>query len=244
MGAGQAVVMFIALLFVVLGAIAAVRVTRAVKRGVERTVADTRRTVQETTLKARRYVQPGPVGEIASLRLALRESIDSTRGHLQARLAHDPGLRESLDLLDRLHEHARVVDGELRLLEREPDRTRLATRLAECRERVRRIRESADSLRWAAQDRARHSEGDDLDSLQAQIDLETGALRHWTPAGEEPASGEPGKAAGARPSGARAAIPPVQKGAQDAFQLLLDKIDAKLEKSRGRRPGSPPGPTG
>lgn len=238
------VVALLALFFVLCvaaGVVVTVKATRAVKRGVERTVADTRRTVQETTLKARRAVQPGAAGDIAGLRLSLRGSIDATRRELEHALPGDPGLRESIGLLDRLHEYARQVDGELRHLEREPDKSRVAERLPELRSRAERIAQSANSLRWAAQDRVRHTAGDDdgLDALTTQIDLETGALRHWTPAGG------PGEDAGQKREDAGGADgadgadrspkqqPALSSGGtaegQDAFQALLSKIE-KLRK--------------
>jgi hypothetical protein len=171
-----------ALLFVmcvVLGVYLTVRTVRAVKNGVERTGAHVRRTVEETALKAR-AAQPGPVGELARIRLELRSSIDSTRAALEPAAAADPSLREALGLLDRLHDHARQLDGELRLLmDREPDRGRVADQLPGARERVAHIRESADSLRFAAQDRARSLDADGLASLREQIDIESGALRGW-----------------------------------------------------------------
>lgn len=174
-----AVVALLFVLFVVLGVIAAVKTVRAVERGVERTGAQVRRTVEETALKAR-SAQPGPVGELARTRLELRSSIDGTRRALEAGVARDPSLSEALGLLDRLHDHARQLDGELRLLmEREPDRARVAQRLPEARERVARIRESADSLRFAAQDRAREHDAEGLAALRDQIEVESGALRHW-----------------------------------------------------------------
>lgn len=164
---------------VALGIVATVRTVRAVKRGVERTGAQVRRTVEETTLKAR-TAQPGPVGEVARVRMELRSSIDSTRRALEAGAADDPSLREALGLLDRLHDHARQLDGELRLLmEREPDRARIAERLPDVRERVGTIRESADSLRFAAQERAQQFDAEGLAALRAQIEIESGALRTW-----------------------------------------------------------------
>lgn len=244
------VVALLALFFVLCvaaGVVLTVKATRAVKRGVERTVADTRKTVQETTLKARRAVQPGAAGDIAGLRLTLRSSVDSTRRELEHAVEGDPGLRESIGLLDRLHEYARQVDGELRHLEREPDKSRVAERLPELRSRAERIAQSANSLRWAAQDRARHTAEDEdgLDALTTQIDLETGALRHWTPAAEQEsaeAAGS-GKRSGERSgkdarAGDGAGPSPKQQAAlssggtaerQDAFQALLAKIE-KLRK--------------
>lgn len=173
------VIALLIVLFVVAGVFVTVKAVRAVQRGVERTGTQVRRTVEETTLRAK-SAQPGPVGEAARTRLELRSSIDSTRRALEAGVAEDPSLSEALGLLDRLHEHARQVDGELRLLmEREPDRARLAQRLPEARERVAHIKESADSLRHAAQDRARRYDQEGLDSLRQQIEFESGALRHW-----------------------------------------------------------------
>jgi hypothetical protein len=178
-------------LFVVLGGYLAVRTARAVKNGVERTGAQVRRTVEETTLKAK-AVQPGPVGEIARIRLELRGSIDSTRAALEPAATADPSLREALGLLDRLHGHARQLDGELRLLmDREPDRARVAEQLPGARERVAHIRQSADSLRFAAQDRARSLDADGLGALREQIDIESGALRGWRDAPPPPVEGRP-----------------------------------------------------
>ncbi len=166
-----------ALVFVIL----VVRVVRAMRRGVRRAKHQIGRAINETTLAAR-SAQPGAVGEVARLRRALRASLDSTRGTLVAGSADDPALRESLSLLDRLQGHAGQLDGELAaLMNREPDRLRIASRLPELRERADRITRSADSLRFAAQDRARHHEQDNaaLDALHDQIGTEAAALRHW-----------------------------------------------------------------
>jgi hypothetical protein len=180
--------------FVALGVVAAVRTARAVRRGVERTSLEARRRVEETTLKARKYTQPGPAGDLAGLRLALRTSITGTREALEPGVATDASLGEALELFGRLREHAKELDAELRLLEREPDKSRIAARLPELRERAHRITHSSDSLRWAAQDRARRFADDDLAALGRQIEVEAGALRHWAPAAppDEEELGEPG----------------------------------------------------
>ncbi|MFH9661225.1 hypothetical protein ACH4NF_24350 [Streptomyces sp. NPDC017248] len=175
------------LLLVGLGAYATVKAVGAAKRGVDRTVAQARRTVEDHTLRAKSFVQPGPAGEVAQLRLALRTSLRATQDALRAGAAADESLKESLGLFERLSEHGRDLDADLKRLETEPDRATLAARLPGLRERTERITASADSLRWAARDRARRFSDDDLDSLSAQIDIEAGALRHWTPA-------EPGQA--------------------------------------------------
>ncbi|MEU9116224.1 hypothetical protein AB0D04_31790 [Streptomyces sp. NPDC048483] len=178
-----------ALLFVLLvaaGVFVTVKAVTAAKRGVDRTVAQARRTVEDTSLRARRLTQPGVVGELAQLRLSLRTSMRATQEVLRSGSADDASLSESLSLFERLSAHGHELDDELRRLEREPDRATITARLPDLRERTERITHSAESLRWAARDRARKFADDDLAALSDQIDVEAGALRHWThePAGE------------------------------------------------------------
>jgi len=179
----EAVIAVIVLLFVLclaLGAYATVKVVGAAKRGVDRTITQARRTVEDHTLRAKSFAQLGPAGEIAQLRLALRTSMRATQDALHAGVVEDESLKESLGLFQRLSAHGHELDAELKRLESEPDRATLVERLPALRERTERITGSADSLRWAARDRARRFAEDDLDSLSAQIGVEAGALRHWT----------------------------------------------------------------
>lgn len=180
--------------FVALGVYAGIKVVGAARRGVDRTITQARRTVEETTLRAKSYGQTGVPGELAQLRLALRTSMRATQDALHAGLAEDASLAESLGLFERLSVHGRELDDELKRLEREPDRATVASLLPGLKERTERITHSAESLRWAARDRARQFADDDLDALNAQIDVEAGALRHWTveeprPQGEADGSG-------------------------------------------------------
>ncbi|MEU3148372.1 MULTISPECIES: hypothetical protein [unclassified Streptomyces] len=179
----EAVIAVLALLFVLfvtLGVYATVKAVGAARRSADRHITQARRTVEDHTLKVKSFAQPGPAGEIAQLRLKLRTSMRATQDALQSGASEDQSLKESLGLFERLSAHGHELDAELRRLESEPDRGTLAGRLPELRERTHRIARSADSLRWAARDRARHFAEDDLDSLSTQIDVETGALRHWT----------------------------------------------------------------
>jgi uncharacterized protein YlxW (UPF0749 family) len=164
------------LIFVTLATVAIARTTRAVKRGVERRTAQARRVVEDQRLRARRFAQPGDIGALTQLRLDLRSSIDSTYEAMER-----ASLPEAAALLDRLNDHARTLDTELKLLDREPDKARIAAQLPSLTERTHRITHSADALRWAAQDRVHHATGDDLASLTREIDLEATALRHWEP---------------------------------------------------------------
>ncbi|MCN9239503.1 hypothetical protein NGF19_01680 [Streptomyces sp. RY43-2] len=178
----EAVVTVVALVFVlcvVLGVYATVKAVGAAKRGVDRTIAQARRKVEDTTLRAKTFAQPGPSGELAHLRLTLRTTMRATQDALHAGVTEDESLKESLDLFKRLSAHGFELDADLKRLEAEPDQGVIASRLPGLRERAERITGSANSLRWAAHDRARRFAEDDLDTLSAQIDVEAGALRHW-----------------------------------------------------------------
>ncbi|MGW3596134.1 hypothetical protein [Streptomyces sp. NBC_01620] len=197
----EAVILILGLLFVAfmaLGVYVSVKVIGAAKRGVDRTITQARRTVEETTLRAKSYGQVGVAGELAQLRLSLRTSMRATQEALQAGVAEDASLSESLGLFQRLSVHGQELDDELKRLEREPDRTTVASLLPGLKQRTERITHSAESLRWAARDRARQFADDDLAALNTQIDVEAGALRHWTV--EEPSAGA-GAGAGAGAAG-------------------------------------------
>ncbi|MFF1969118.1 hypothetical protein OG894_28115 [Streptomyces sp. NBC_01724] len=186
----EAVILILGLLFVAfmaLGVYVSVKVIGAAKRGVDRTITQARRTVEETTLRAKSYGQVGVAGELAQLRLSLRTSMRATQEALQAGVAEDGSLSESLGLFQRLSVHGQELDDELKRLEREPDRATVASLLPGLKQRTQRITHSAESLRWAARDRARQFADDDLAALNTQIDVEAGALRHWTV--EEPSAG-------------------------------------------------------
>ncbi|MFF4248375.1 hypothetical protein ACFYY2_28460 [Streptomyces sp. NPDC001822] len=192
----EAVILILTLLFVAfmaLGVYAGVKAVRAAKRGVDRTITQARRSVEDTALRAKSYGQPGVPGELAQLRLALRTSMRATQEALNAGAADDASLSESLNLFHRLSAHGRELEHDLKRLEREPDRATVASLLPGLKERTERITHSAESLRWAARDRARQFADDDLAALNAQIDVEAGALRHWTT--EEPQA-QSGDAAG------------------------------------------------
>ncbi|KAF4407030.1 hypothetical protein [Streptomyces lycii] len=179
MEAAIAVVALLFVLFVAAGVYAAAKAVGAAKRGVDRTVAQARRTVEDTTLRARQLAQPGAAGELAELRIKLRTSMRATQDTLHAAAPDDSSLGETLGLFERLSTHGRELDDELKRLEREPDKSRVAAALPDLRERTERVVHSADSLRWAAQDRARRFADDDLAALSSDIQLEAGALRHW-----------------------------------------------------------------
>ncbi|MFG3494076.1 hypothetical protein [Streptomyces sp. NPDC047928] len=181
----EAAILILALLFVALvalGVYASVKAVQAAKRGVDRTINQARRTVEDTTLRAKSFGQVGAAAELAQLRLSLRTSMRATQDALEAGAVEDASLKESLELFRRLSAHGHELDEDLKRMERDPDKARVAAHLGDVRERTRQITQSADSLRWAARDRARKFAEDDLTSLSSQIDMEAGALRHWSDA--------------------------------------------------------------
>ncbi|WP_198035244.1 hypothetical protein [Streptacidiphilus rugosus] len=169
---------------VVLGA---VRAARAVSAKAE-----------NVALKARAYTNPGAPGRIASVRLRLRNSLAGTRQALDAAAAQDAQVGESLALLKRLDELAADLDGQLRVLEHEPDAARVDAKLPELRERAGRITHAAEELRWAVQDRQHRFADDELARLSAECSQEADALRHWSePVTAEEVSPEEPKRLGA-----------------------------------------------
>ncbi|WP_420033627.1 hypothetical protein ACN2WE_14265 [Streptomyces sp. cg28] len=208
----EAVLVIVALIFIAfiaLGAYATVKAVGAAKRGVDRTVAQARRTVEDTTLRAKSF-QPGAASELAQLRLRLRGSMRATQDALHARVTEDESLKESLGLFTRLSAHGHELDGELKRLESEPDKAQVARLLPELRARTEQIAQSADALRHAARDRASRFASDDLDALRTQIDVEAGALRHWTTeaAPDTSGAGGSGPATAGRKKPDRSAIAP------------------------------------
>ncbi|MFI7136441.1 hypothetical protein ACIBQ5_01325 [Streptomyces massasporeus] len=238
-------------LFVGLGAYATVKAVGAAKRGVDRGITQARRTVEDHTLRAKSFAQPGAAGELAQLRLKLRTCMRATQEALRAAVAEDESLKESLGLFERLSAHGRELDEELKRLESEPDRAALTERLPGLRERAERVTHSADSLRWAARDRARRFADDDLDSLSAQIDLESGALRHWTAPEPQPASSPQSASSGQHASSSRpgsasqsAAPPPWPEApaadATSAGQTWQDTAQSSPEQEPARPAITPP----
>ncbi|MFJ4186097.1 hypothetical protein [Kitasatospora sp. NPDC089509] len=182
----------------VLAVVGTVKAAKAVAAKVEKHEANARRAVETATLKAKTYTKIGPPAQIANVRLKLRTSLDGTRQVLEGGVAQDGQLGESLALLTRLDAHAAELDGELRVLEREPDTARIAAKLPELRERAERITHAAETMRWAAQDRMHRFADDELSRLSQECESEAGALRHWdTAGGASGAASAPGASAAA-----------------------------------------------
>ncbi|MFJ8475812.1 hypothetical protein [Kitasatospora sp. NPDC094011] len=199
----------------VLAVVGTVKAVKAVAAKVEKHEANARRAVETATLKAKTYTKIGPPAQIANVRLKLRTSLDGTRQVLEGGVAQDGQLGESLALLTRLDAHAAELDGELRVLEREPDTARIAAKLPELRERAERITHAAETMRWAAQDRMHRFADDELSRLSQECESEAGALRHWdTAGGASGAASAPGAgaAAGAGAASGTASAPGAAPG--------------------------------
>ncbi|MEV6212115.1 hypothetical protein [Kitasatospora sp. NPDC051914] len=225
------VVIALVMLFLVVAGVMAVvgtvKAAKAVAAKVEKHEAHARRTVENAALRAKTFTKPGSQGQLAAVRLSLRTSLDATRQVLEAGLAEDGQLAESLQLLARLDAHAAELDREMRILEREPDSTRLAAKLPELRERAGRITHSAETMRWAAQDRMRRFADDDLARLGRECENEAGALRHWDRVGGEDGQDTTPGTGGAADTGraARAARPDEQpKGLTGGNRLRAEDV--------------------
>lgn len=156
---------------------------------------------ENVALKARAYTNPGAPGRIASVRLRLRGALEGTRQALESAAAQDAQVGESLQLLKRLEEHGAELDGQLRVLEREPEVSRVDAKLPELRTRAERITRAAEELRWAVQDRQHHFSEDELARLSEECSQEADALRHWSPpAAEEQRPAPPRLTTGRWPS--------------------------------------------
>ncbi|WP_354640329.1 hypothetical protein [Kitasatospora camelliae] len=184
LGVLVALVLLFGVTVLALAVVGTVKAAKAAAAKVERHEANARRAFENAALKAKSFTKPGGPGQIAATRLSVRTALDSTRQVLQSGLTQDGQLTEALQLLARLDAHAAELDAELRLLEREPDSARITAKLPELRERAQRITHSADSLRWAAQDRMRRFADDELARLSEECTTEAGALRHWDSVGE------------------------------------------------------------
>src|SRR5215470_2248881 len=113
----EAALLVVVLLFVsavVFAVYAATRAVGAARRGVDRRMAEARRSVEETALRARSYGQPGVAGELAQLRLRLRTSMRATEEALLSGAERDASLAESVRLFERLTVHGRELDDHLR----------------------------------------------------------------------------------------------------------------------------------
>ncbi|GAA4848387.1 hypothetical protein [Kitasatospora terrestris] len=233
------------LTLLILAVIVTVKAVKAVADGVHKQEVKARRAVENATLKAKSFAKPGDPGKLAAVRLELRTALDSTRQVLQAGHVEDSQLGEALQLLARLDTHAAELDTELRLLEREPDAARVSAKLPELRERADRITHSADSLRWAAQDRMRRFADDELVRLSKECEDEAGALRHWTPADTStgPADAAAGAGASRGSAGAEREAPRrgITAGRQPSAEELLGLAAEPLSRlaERLRKPGRP-----
>ncbi|MGP3979944.1 hypothetical protein [Streptomyces sp. KR80] len=241
----EAAILILALLFVAfvaLGAYVTVKVVGAAKRGVDRTVAQARRAVEDTTLRAKQLAQPGVLGDLAELRVSLRTSMRATQDALHAAPPEDAAVSEASRLFQRLSAHGIELDDDLKRLEREPDKGRITERLPELRERTERIVRHADSLRWAAQDRALRFADDDLAALGRQIDVEAGALRHWTSEPGAPGGTEASATAG---SSRAAADPAVSPGTASQSAAASAETPASAQaRASAQTPGSGSGKPG
>ncbi|WP_042402952.1 hypothetical protein [Streptacidiphilus carbonis] len=190
----ELLLVLIGLLVLVAGTVVGVAALAVVKtkRAVVKAAPQARRAVEDVGIKARSLTRGGVQGQVSALRAEVRGALAASRRVLEAGSADDPQLVDAMALLGRLEGHASVLDGELRLLEREPEPGRVEARFAVAKERGERIVHLASSLRWAAQDRLHRFADEDLLRLGEECEAEAGALRHWAPVEDATAKRLPG----------------------------------------------------
>jgi hypothetical protein len=161
-----------ALAIVALCTFVSVVVIRRAVRAVRRRVFALRDRAQ---LVARAY-GVGPAAEVARLRRDMDRSLGGARRALAATQAVHAPVGDVPSLLARLELAARAVDGELRVLESQPDRARVAAQLAGPRSRVEVITGSAAALVDGLLHAAGHDSAE-LTLLQTACSIEADALR-------------------------------------------------------------------
>ena len=118
----------------------------------------------------------GPAAEAARLRREVDRSLAGARRAHAAAVSVGAPVGDVRSLLARLELAARSVDGELQIVEAQPDRARAAAALAGPRERVAIITASAGQLVDGLVHAAGHDH-DELTLLQAACAIEADALR-------------------------------------------------------------------
>ncbi len=147
-------------------------VVRSTVRAVRRRLIGLR---EAAALRARAY-GIGPAAEVARLRREMERSVGGARRALAAARAVQAPVGDVRSLLARLELAARAVDGELQMLESQPDRARLTAALETARVRADLVTTSAAEL----VDGLLHASGyrdDELSLLHAACALEAEALR-------------------------------------------------------------------
>ena len=150
-----------------------------------RAVRSVRRRVSGASERARLMARAhgvGPAAEVARLRRDMTRTLAGAHRALDAAQAVDSPVGDVPALLARLELAAHAVDGELRVLEAQPERSRIVTRLAGPRSRAEAISSSAYQLVEGLLHAAGHR-AEDLGLLQAACALEADALRCGARAG-------------------------------------------------------------
>ena len=151
---------------------AVVLVVRSTVRMVRRRLLGLR---DAAVLRARAH-GVGPAAEVARLRREMERSVGGARRALAAAQAVQAPVGDVRSLLARLELAARAVDGELRMLESQPDRARLAAGLEGVRVRAGLVATSAAELVDGLLRASGHRD-DELSLLHAACALEAEALR-------------------------------------------------------------------
>jgi hypothetical protein len=137
----------------------------------------TRRLVDRGVLSVKAHaLPPGRARQVAGLRLDLRAGMDHTRRVLEDATCRNCPLGELPELFRRVEHLAESVDGELRMLEGEPDVVQ-RERLATVRQRSEDLVATAANIRRAVSGVQTDLYADLFPPLRGDVDVEVSALR-------------------------------------------------------------------
>lgn len=120
---------------------------------------------------------PGPAREVALLRLRLRDALDRTRRILEVARGGDRSVGELPGILARTERLAESLDQELALVEMQSGGGTARASLNRARGRVDELLQVLEKIRQAATGASDGASKGELIALQADLDLELGALR-------------------------------------------------------------------
>ena len=155
----------------VLTIVAVVLVLRAVFRRIRRS-----RAVSGAALRTRASLSRGPQRQILSLRVRLRESLDSGQAAVDLAARGDGPHGEVPRLFRRIRQEGVALDAQLQLMESETDATVLADELPAAGRRVEQVTGLVRRLRSAVASGLAGVTDDTLTLLRADVDREVAAL--------------------------------------------------------------------
>lgn len=138
------------------------------------------RKAQRARLTARSYVSDGAGRRIAVLRLDLRRHAEATQRSLAAARAQGRPVGDLPWVAAQLEASGQLVDDQLSLAEREPDRKLKAAMAAALQDQVERLARASADIRQALLQSGRAVEDNGMQQIRDSLTMEIEAMRAWT----------------------------------------------------------------